>query len=264
MNPWNLLSGFFDTHKSPGDIDPSAADNILIAWPVIFEGVKKAQNSGQGLTAFDFGCGVGSFAGELACRGYQVAASDTSSEMIQIARKHLGSVIDFHVAGAEIAATLSKAPFALISSVMVFPFIQNIESVLDDLDQALIPDGLLAVAVFNPDYVYANIGAEGGFAQTDKPFDGTDILMVMNDTRVPLYLRSEVDYNALFSKRGYVPVLCKKPEFTHDFLQKYPTETNTNFPEYIIMVYQKKVGLKPKPAFPTTASVGLTEGPKGP
>ncbi len=41
MNPWDALSSNFDTHKKASDIDPGAADNILIAWPALFEGIEK-------------------------------------------------------------------------------------------------------------------------------------------------------------------------------------------------------------------------------
>ena len=36
-NPWDALSDYFDTTKAEDEIPAGAADNILIAWPLIFQ-----------------------------------------------------------------------------------------------------------------------------------------------------------------------------------------------------------------------------------
>ena len=85
MNPWDELAGYFNTHA--GDMDPGAADNILIAWPAMFRGIEKVQTSGDGLTALDFGCGSGAFCTELTRRGYSAVGYDSAEKMIEVARQ---------------------------------------------------------------------------------------------------------------------------------------------------------------------------------
>ena len=240
MNPWDKLSGTFDTHKNAPEIDPAAADNILIAWPVLLQGIATVQPSGEGLTAFDFGCGTGSFAQALHARGYRVSAADTSEKMILCAKAHLGETIVFHVASADVATTLSDAPFALITSVMALPFIHPIEATLDALDRALRPRGVLAFVVFNPDFIRSNTGAGGLFLETTTPSHPTMRFMVMEDMRIPVYARTANEYDAMLKRRGYERVLCRRPRFTRAFLDRYPQEVNTRFSEYLILVYRKR------------------------
>jgi len=240
VNPWDKLSGSFNTHKRQSDIDSGAADNILIAWPAIFEGIRKVQRKGKGLTAFDFGCGTGSFAGELHSRGYQVTASDTSPKMIEIAKRHLGKSVAFHVGDSKSVVSGKRAPFSLVTAVMVFQFIENIDDVINDLDAVLCPNGVIAFAVFNPDFIQTNIGKNCLFMQTAKRSRKASTFMTVEGASIPVYPRSEHDYHAVLKARGYSHVMCRKPRFTRDFLEKYPIPDNTRFSEYLIMVYQKK------------------------
>ena len=64
-NPWDALSDFFDTSKVADEIPAGAADNILIAWPVIFQFLDAVAPAAAGRRAVDFGCGTGSFAHAL-------------------------------------------------------------------------------------------------------------------------------------------------------------------------------------------------------
>lgn len=232
-NPWDSLSDSFNTHKD--DIDPGAADNILIAWPALFEGISRTQPSGNGLNAFDLGCGTGSFAAALHQRGYHVSAADPASKMIGIAQTHLGQHIAFHVADAAIAATLSDAPFALITSVMALQFISGIDDTLEALDSALQPNGLFAFAVFNPEFVSSNTGNAGYFEHKDG-----QLCMMADGLHIPVYTRDENDYDKRLCKLGYNRFFLKKPEFTSEFLERYPQSMNTQFSEYLILVYQKE------------------------
>jgi hypothetical protein len=154
--------------------------------------------------------------------------------MIEIAKKHLGQHITFRVADASVVASLEGAPFALITSVMALQFISNIDETLKALDNVLQLQGLLAFAVFNPDFVSDNTGNAGFFTQEDN-----QLCMVADGLHIPVYIRDENSYDIRLNKLGYTRLFCKKPEFTSDFLEKYPQSMNTQFSEYLIMVYQK-------------------------
>ena len=240
MNPWDELSHSFNTHKDASEIDVGAADNIFIAWPALFDGITRVQPKGHGLTALDFGCGSGSFAAALQSRGYQVDASDTSPKMIDTAQAHLGKAMSFQVANSKEVHTFRGVPFSLITSVMVFQFIRDIEAALDDLDTALCPNGVMAFAVFNPDFIQANCGENKLFINADVDDQGTLLRMVIENTSIPVYPRTAQDYHVLLKRRGYSRVICKKPKFTREFLAQYPMQDDTRFSEYIVMVYQKQ------------------------
>ena len=159
--------------------------------------------------------------------------------MIKLAKSHLGKIIDFHVSGAEAMVSLKKAPFALITSIMVFQFVQDIESTMDDLDKALRPGGLIAFAVFNPDHVRNNKGKGGAFLQISGRSSSIETFMLISAGRIPVYIRTERVYNSLLRERGYTRVLCKRPRFTRAFLDRYPQSIDTRFSEYIIIVIKK-------------------------
>lgn len=243
MNPWDHLSGNFNTHKKEDEIDPGAADNILLAWPALFQGIEKIQLSGNNRAALDFGCGTGAFSHALHQRGYKVAAADTSGEMIKIAQAHLKETVAFYEAGHDKAASFKGAPFSLITSVMVFQFIPHIAKAFDDLGEALCPGGVIAFAVFNPDYVHANTGPGRAFETKSTQEQAATVCMRKGDIRIPVYLRDEHEYDQLLKERGYSRLLVRKPRFTRAFLDKYPKQVNTRFSEYIVMVYRKRDGV---------------------
>ncbi len=235
-NPWDTLSDIFDTHLNAGDINHFAADNILIAWPALFRGIQKVQPQGNGLKAFDFGCGAGAFANELYRRGYHVEASDTSAAMINIARSSLGKNVIFHEGGSEQLGESKAAPFDLITAVMVFQFIEAIEETIAQFNQALSAGGVIAFAVFNPDFIQANLGK-------DKVFQANEIggsSMHVRDLSIPLFQRTEDQYDSIMHRYACERIFMDKPPFTQEFLEKYPTPDDTEFSEYLILGYRKK------------------------
>src|SRR3954454_9559027 len=89
-NPWDALSDYFDTTKADGEIPAGAADNILIAWPVILRFIRTHLPTLQGRRVLDFGCGAGSFAHRLHELSAQVTGIDPSPAMIAKAREAYG------------------------------------------------------------------------------------------------------------------------------------------------------------------------------
>jgi len=250
MNPWDKLSERFNTHRSNGDAKAGVggADNVLIAWPALLAGIETVQPSGAGLTAFDFGCGAGSFCEELHERGYRVVGCDTSQQMIAIARAHVCGKVGLYVAGDEGLAALEEAPFDLVSSIMVLPFIRDIGKTLDHLGLALKEGGLLAIAVFNPDHVRVNTREGGPFVRSADHSRGTDTFLSLGGAEpIPVYVRSERTYAALLKERGYCRIHVQRPRFTRAFLDAHPMRCDTRFSEYMIMVYQKVTGRTASP-----------------
>ena len=94
-NPWDIVSSYFNTTKEDTDIPSGAADNILIAWPVILDFIKKYEPEGKNLQLLEYGCGSGSFAHNLNEQGYNVTGVDSSEGMIKNANKAYGKEVKF-------------------------------------------------------------------------------------------------------------------------------------------------------------------------
>ena len=147
MSQWDKLSGRFDTHKNQLEIDPSAADNILIAWPSLLRGIEGVQRSGRGLKVLDFGCGTGGFCKELQRHKYDVTGIDSSAGMIEIAKRNLPSTVHIYGPFEDDISQLQEAPFNLITAVMVFQFIENVSATFRGLVKGFFPEQKYSIEV---------------------------------------------------------------------------------------------------------------------
>ena len=228
-SPWSSLSNLVDTRKNPDDIAPEAADNILLAWPPMLKAIHALQPHPQGLKALDFGCGTGGLCHKLSTQGYSVVGVDTSSGMLEKAKQQLPSLT--------FSPTLpTSATFNLITSVMVFQFIEDIHSTLNALNALLQPGGVLAFAVFNPEFMYRNSGPDKLFQHISPTSAHGTMIPAF---KIPVVARSFDEYNTLLPHLNYTLVLKAEPPFTEDFLAKYPFEDDTSAPEFLVCVYQK-------------------------
>lgn len=218
-NPWDALSDYFDTTKIAGEIPAGAADNILIAWPVVFRFLDAAAPEAAGKRALDFGCGTGSFARALHLRGYDVTGIDPSAAMITRARAAYGERVGFRVGDASLLR--GQAPFALITSIMALQFVAEIAAVAGELAAALDAGGHLVFAVHNPVF-----------------FQGS-VLRFAAGVDMPIFVRSADEYHALARSVGLAPLLEAEPPFTAEFLARYPDYTGRP-PEYLILGYEKR------------------------
>jgi 2-polyprenyl-3-methyl-5-hydroxy-6-metoxy-1,4-benzoquinol methylase len=241
INPWNTLAGIFNTHTD--DIDPGAADNILIGWPALFRGIEKKQVTGKGLAALDFGCGTGGLCAELETRGYTTTGYDTAVKMIEVAKANVSGV-NFFDGGSNLKAHADKR-FDLITSMMVLQFIKDLEETLHSLCLMLNPSGILAFAVFNPAYVLTNHGEAKPFQDfTEEENFSVGSMCPTNDARIPVFIRSEQDYDALLRPFGVTRIHMEKPPFNEEFLKKFPKRTSTDESEYLVLVYLKEKSSK--------------------
>ena len=218
-NPWDALSDYFDTTKAEDEIPPGAADNILIAWPVIFHFIAAHVPDLRGSRALDYGCGAGSFAQQLHERGAHVTGLDPSPGMIAKARAAYGETVDFRVGDAAVLCDLT--PFALITSIMALQFVADLPTLIADLTQALVPGGHLIFAVHNPAYLQ------------------DEMLRFGNGVEVPIFIRSADDYHTVAQPAGLEPLLEAYPPFTADFLARYPEYADRDAPEYLILGYRR-------------------------
>jgi SAM-dependent methyltransferase len=219
---WDALSDYFDTSKDVTAIPAGAADNILIAWPVILEFLASVAPDLGGVRALDFGCGTGGFAHRLQQLGAQVTGLDPSPAMIAKARAAYGDGVDWQVGDASRLRTLP--PFAVITSIMAIQFVPDLEPLFADLAAALEPNGVVAIAVHNPAYFQ------------------DDTLRFGNGVAVPIFIRSADDYHAIARAHSLEPRLEAYPPFTADFLARYPEYAGRDESEYLILGYQRRPG----------------------
>jgi 2-polyprenyl-3-methyl-5-hydroxy-6-metoxy-1,4-benzoquinol methylase len=241
MTAWDSLSKLFDTHKADGDIHPSVADNVLLAWPAVLSGLSKVFVGNRSLRVLDYGCGAGGFCLKLNQLGHEVVGCDTSRGMTAVARKHLPKSIAIHNANTKQIRKLEKRKFDAITSIMVFQFIDDISSSIADLAEMLESGGALSFAVFNPDYVIKNCTKAGGFEAGAR--NVSSHLMALGDgPSIPLHLRTEQEYGSIVRAHGFTLVgkRAQRPRFTRDFLQSYPQDgANTSSSEYLVMTFRK-------------------------
>jgi trans-aconitate methyltransferase len=162
---------------------------------------------------------------------------DNSSAMIAKARDHYSQYATF-ITGNEVAAT-QKGPFNLITSLMTFEFIANIEQILPILLSSLEQDGLFVFATHNPDYVYESTKSAG------SPYTGFTVgqdkgTLNFGNTEVPLFIRDTQYYQYILKPLDFELLLEEYPPFTSQFLAKYPVEGPTEYSEYLILGFRKQ------------------------
>ena len=236
-NPWDSLSQYFDTGGNKEEISSGAADNILIAWPVILQFLQDNFPKDRKGIIIDFGCGGGGFANKLHSLVYQVIGIDASEEMIKIANKLYGKEISFKVGDHHQLTHMGKV--ACIASIMSLQFIGDIDAAMSDFSKALIPNGLLIFAVFNPEYVVNGLKAKLFFEDFDSTAKPTKGIANFSGIRIPTYIRTAKEYTGIVQKYGFKCLLESYPPFTEEFIKKYPTDMPTDKPEYLILGYQR-------------------------
>ena len=237
-NPWDILGkNNFNVHVKKGEIDPSAADNILIAWPPILSQLNKSFPNPKGIKVLDYGCGTGGFCNELASLGYDMTGIDTSAEMINTAKHNSSKSISYFV-GNENVIPLNEE-YNVIVSIMTAPFIKDLDGALRALIAHLRKDGLLFVVDFNREWVKESLRRKLWFVHFDSSDFPKEGMKTFGSLSTPVYIRDSSDYEELTKTNNFKRILNVSPPFTSKFIKKYPEYTPVNVPEYLILGYKK-------------------------
>ena len=238
-NPWDLLSSKFEEKQDESEIDVGAADNILIAWPEILQFIRDHIPPKANKRLLEFGCGGGGFAHKLTQLGFNVTAIDSSKQMIANAKSAFGDQIEFECADSSVLANYRS--FSIVTSVMTFQFIENIEKTFIDIVNVLDVEGIFVFAVHNPAHVaeclHANVPFYNNFDSIEEPRKG---FMEWDGNSIPLYLRTAEEYNAMINKMGLEPLFTSYPPYTKEFLAKYSIDGPTKESEFLILGYKKR------------------------
>lgn len=240
-NPWDILSSNFNTHLKESEIDPAAADNIVISWPPIFKCIRQQYEAVSSVRILDFGCGTGGFSKELTQLGFDVVGVDSSQKMISIARKYSSKNIKFIVGDHKVLSSLGK--FHIIVSQMTLQFIKEIDTTISQLASSLKDNGLLIFSVFNIEWVIACLKANtpfsfSGFVSVESPTTG--FIEFKRGIKVPVYNKTVQEYDRKITKHGLKKIMEEYPPFTHEFIKKYSYTKPSQVSEFMILGYQKE------------------------
>jgi len=230
---WDALADVFGQIGETEEIPTYAADNILIAWPSLLAGIDKVYLPPTTLAVLDYGCGGGLFCRKLHSLGHHTTGCDISPKMMRAAQHNMPSGVT--LADVEQALTIG-ASYDLITSIMVLPFVEDLEELLARLVKTLRPRGSIFFASFNPAFVHDNAGNDKPFTYTSQADVGS--MELKKGVKIPFYIRSATGYQQAFAKFGMTEVYRDVPPFTPAFLEKYPFPLSTAHPEFLIMGFR--------------------------
>ncbi len=238
-NPWDSLSEHFNSKKNLAEVDTDAADNILIAWPKIIEKINSWSKGKTNISFLDYGCGTGTFCEKLRQLGHQnIIGMDSSVGMIERASKNYGKDITFTRGSADNA--LSIKPVDVITGVMVFQFIPNIDEVLKNLTDILKPGGLFIFAVHNPETVQVSLQrGKAMFSHFEAIENVQRGLLHLGGNPISIFIRAASEYERIMSLFGIQKISEDYPRFTQKFISKYGTDLPEDVPEYMILGFKK-------------------------
>ena len=238
QNVWDVLGkSSFNTHVKEDEIDPRAADNILIAWPPILKLIQSQFPPSKKTIILDYGCGTGGFCNKIHNLRYKVTGVDLSEEMIYTAKHNTSTEISYNIGNDTIVSSLGK--FQIITSIMTLQFIENLTSVFQTLSNSLLPGGLLIIVDFNKEWVKECLKIPISFADFDSDENPKNGWKTFGEIRTPVYIRELKDYEQLAKENNLKKILEVKPPFTNEFNEKYPDKRPKNISEYLILGYKK-------------------------
>lgn len=238
MNPWNQLVNVFGSTWDEEKVSGVAADNICIAWPSILQCIHNWQCDLSNKTALDFGCGGGLFCRKLSQLGLQVTGCDEASELLHVARGN--NYATTTICDCE-RVYQSDEQFDLITSIMVFQFVEDMHILLQKLLSKLKPNGLLVFSVFNPQFVVHTLN---GRMHSSLPGNTVDTLSFKGELHIPVFNRDALEYQSLLGEYGLCEMYRDYPPFTPEFLHEYDMPFSVELPEYLIQGFVK--GALPK------------------
>lgn len=233
-NQWNEVADIFGCTGNGKDIPETVADNILVAWPSIINGIEQTLSGRNNLTALDFGCGGGLFCQKLHTMGYQVTGYEPSIALANAARANVPQEVNI----SHSRDVLTSNHYDLISAIMVMQFIENIEEVIARLANAVAMDGVIVSAVFNPAFVHDNMNKHLLFIPANE--QGVACMEIRPGIQIPFYIRTAEDYRNLFGRLGMKEVYFDLPPFTADFVNQYDVSFSTQCPEFLIQAFRKQ------------------------
>jgi SAM-dependent methyltransferase len=203
------------------------------------EQLREFVGTGDG-QALEIGCGEGRVSRELTALGYEVTATDTVAEFVDIARE-AGSAHHYRVADAT-ALPFAEASFDLVVAYNVLMDVEDFDAAVAEIARVLTHDGRAVISLVHPftdrgrftdDRPDAGLLVERGYFRhrrfnSDQSRDG----LVMHWAGWSRPLR---DYTASFGAHGLVVADLTEPEPSVDSISS-PTNRWSGVPLFLWMI----------------------------
>lgn len=117
---------------------------------VILPNLMRAMSLEKNQVVLDLACGQGFFSRVIAEKGVKVIASDISSELISLAKKHATKNIEYHVSPADNIKFCADKSVDSILIVLALQNIQNADEVLKECARVLKKNGSMFLVLNHP------------------------------------------------------------------------------------------------------------------
>jgi len=166
--------------------------------------------------------------------GFSVTGYDESHELIKSANLNTQPEVTITSLNSEL---VGNGKYDLVTSIMVFQFIVDIESTIERITTIIKLGSLVIFAVFNPCFIVENSSNDvfSGFERYQ-----TGYMELKEGFKIPVYNRYEEEYREIFLKKGFEEVYLDYPEFTKVFLGEHNMSFSTKYSEYQIQGFRYK------------------------
>ena len=136
-------------------------DNDSFQQKVILPNLARLLNLDKSTIVLDLACGQGFFSRIFAEKANKIIASDISSELIQLAKKHPANNIEYHVSAADTITFCKDKSVDKIVIVLALQNIQNVDGVLKECSRVLKEKGSLYIVLNHPGFRAPKISSWG-------------------------------------------------------------------------------------------------------
>lgn len=128
----------------------------------------------SGMRVLDVACGSGYFANEFQAAGATVCGIDVSPELIQIARTHSHSDIEFTVAPAHAFPEIKDESIDIVTIILAIQNIQEVKETLAECSRVLKNDGKILIVMNHPAFRIPGGSSWGWDTETKKQYRRID------------------------------------------------------------------------------------------
>ncbi len=189
---------------------------------VILPNLMRSMNLGKNQVVLDLACGQGFFSRVLAKSGAKVVASDISSELISLAKKHATPGVEYHVSPADNIKFCADKSVDSILIVLALQNIHNADEVLKECARALKEKGSLFLVLNHPAFRAPKVSSwqwdeqeKVQYRRMDEYLSESKIEIDMNpgkrnSEKTISFHRSLQWYFKMFRKNGFGVIKCEE------------------------------------------------------
>lgn len=232
---WDNVAFCFAVNGGANIYAPGA-ENFEAIWPILQPIIVELSVSGSLNVSLDFGCGTGMFAEAISAYCQSTYACDSSEQMLSMAIEKSSGKTTYGLGSVDFVRRCP--PLSLITAIMVFQFIDNIEETIRVLCEATANNGIIFFATHDLDYVNECLLHHCKFRHVlthDQQLLGE---ISINKHWINTYVRSERVYETIFNKYGFKKVSSIKAHI------EPPLELDKSIPwkssKYYIAWYKKE------------------------